>query len=162
MGHRVPNHKSKCRSLHGHTYHAIAVVEGCVVEEDGSSDEGMVMDFGDIKDILHEQVYLPLDHGCMLWSQDTLVPAIQADIHTKHTLVPFIPTAENIAEWIFHRINELVYIPNQRRLISVEVRETATSTAIYTPNHDVSLFEMDSEEVDSIQDIMPSDKVNYV
>ncbi|GIR00164.1 MAG: hypothetical protein CM15mP8_3610 [Methanobacteriota archaeon] len=32
-GHRVPNHKSKCRHMHGHRYRFEAEIEGDVVQE---------------------------------------------------------------------------------------------------------------------------------
>ena len=44
-GHRVPNHKSKCKHLHGHRYRFEAEIEGDVVDVSGVSDEGMLMDF---------------------------------------------------------------------------------------------------------------------
>ena len=55
-GHRVPNHKSKCRHLHGHRYRFEAEIEGDVVTVEGVSDEGMLMDFSDISAILMEHV----------------------------------------------------------------------------------------------------------
>ena len=38
-GHRVPNHKSKCRHFHGHRYRFEAEIEGDVVTEKGVSEE---------------------------------------------------------------------------------------------------------------------------
>ena len=45
MGHRVLNHRSVCKGLHGHRYKAEICVEGELVLESGSSEEGMVIDF---------------------------------------------------------------------------------------------------------------------
>ena len=56
-GHRVPNHKSKCKHLHGHRYRFEAEIEGDVVEVSGVSDEGMLMDFSDISKVLMEHVH---------------------------------------------------------------------------------------------------------
>ena len=47
-GHRVPNHKSKCKHMHGHRYRFEAEIEGDVVTQKGVSEEGMLMDFSDI------------------------------------------------------------------------------------------------------------------
>ena len=55
-GHRVPNHKSKCCHLHGHRYRWEAEIEGDVVDVEGVSDEGMLMDFSDVAAILKEHV----------------------------------------------------------------------------------------------------------
>ena len=38
MGHRVPNHKSKCKNLHGHRYRFEVAVNGELAAEQGSSD----------------------------------------------------------------------------------------------------------------------------
>ena len=38
-GHRVPNHSSKCRHMHGHRYRWEAELEGDVVTEGGVSEE---------------------------------------------------------------------------------------------------------------------------
>ena len=60
-GHRVPNHKSKCRHLHGHRYRFEAEIEGDVVTVTGVSDEGMLMDFSDISRVLMEHVHDVID-----------------------------------------------------------------------------------------------------
>ncbi|KKM05325.1 hypothetical protein LCGC14_1755300 [marine sediment metagenome] len=132
MGHRVPNHKSKCRSMHGHTYYLKADVLGVIHETQGTSDEGMVMDFGDIKRILVSNIYNVLDHACMLWKEDPLVGALRDDKQTVLIEVPFIPTAENIARWCFERVASGIFIPNQRRLLKITINETPTSSAEYS------------------------------
>ncbi|NRA47057.1 MAG: 6-carboxytetrahydropterin synthase [Oligoflexales bacterium] len=52
MGHRVPNHKNKCRHPHGHRYRLEVSMRGAISLEKGSSSEGMVVDFGDIKELM--------------------------------------------------------------------------------------------------------------
>ena len=64
-GHRVPNHKSKCRHFHGHRYRWEAEIEGEVVTVAGASDEGMLIDFGDVSAILTEFIHAP-DLGRLL------------------------------------------------------------------------------------------------
>ena len=131
MAHRVPNHKSKCRSNHGHTYLLTAYVLGSVIEQQGISDEGMIMDFGDVKEILTRKIYDVLDHGSMFWEHDLLVSALEADMGTKLVKVPFIPTAENIAKWCFEQVYDEIFIEEQRRLEKVRLHETPTSWADY-------------------------------
>lgn len=133
MAHRVPNHKSKCRSNHGHTYLLDALVAGRVVDQEGISDEGMVMDFGDVKDILMKNIYDVLDHGSMFWDQDPLVLALEADAATKLVKVPFIPTAENIARWCYDQVAPSILIPGQRWLRGIRVWETPNSVAEFAP-----------------------------
>lgn len=50
--HKLPNHKGKCKNLHGHSYKVNLVFYGEVNEK-----TGMVMDFGDIPTDLLEKKY---------------------------------------------------------------------------------------------------------
>lgn len=117
--------------MHGHTYHLTAHVLGIVSEAAGTSDEGMVIDFGDIKAILMKRIYDVLDHATMLWEDDPLTPALRSDPNTRLITVPFIPTAENIARWCFNHIEMSLHIPGQQQLLKVVVNETPTSAAEY-------------------------------
>lgn len=130
MGHRVTNHKSKCASLHGHRYKIEVGVDDKIITTEGSSDEGMVMDFGDLKEIMVDVLDKRFDHGIVLWKNDPLVEAISNDLKTKFTTVGFIPTAENLAKYWF----DLLKVRLEERSIRIKhikVWETPTSTATY-------------------------------
>lgn len=130
MGHRVTNHKSKCASLHGHRYKIEVGVDDKVITTPGSSDEGMVIDFGDLKEIMVSEIDKKFDHGFVIWEGDILVDIIAEDLRTKCVVTPFIPTAENLAKYWF----ELIKTPLVERGIKikhVKVWETPTSTATY-------------------------------
>lgn len=108
MGHRVTNHKSKCCNLHGHRYRAEICMKGKVIEKQGDSSQGMVIDFADIKLIAMTHVHDVLDHGFMVWEKDSLLTSFYKDNpEQKHIIVPFVPTAENIASWIFKTLDPL-------------------------------------------------------
>ena len=51
-GHRIPDHASQCRHLHGHRYALEITLSGDTIKRDGSPVNGMVMDFGDVKAIV--------------------------------------------------------------------------------------------------------------
>ena len=51
-GHRIPNHKSVCKNLHGHRYAIEVTVKGEIGEQSHESDFGMVMDFKDAKNLI--------------------------------------------------------------------------------------------------------------
>jgi len=130
MGHRVTNHKSKCASLHGHRYKIEVGVDDQVIQTPGSSDEGMVMDFGDLKEVMMDVLDKNFDHGMVLWSKDPFVPAIEADLKTKYHLVAFIPTAENLAQYWFNLLKPRLEERNIK-IKHIKVWETPTSTATY-------------------------------
>lgn len=135
MGHRVMNHKSKCKNLHGHRYKMEICLEGSLVDISGSSDEGMVIDFSDIKTIATKYVHDVLDHGFMVWEKDKLIVSFfRKNEDQKHIFVPFTPTAENIAKWAFEKLDEQykdIY-GTGLRLLEIRVWETPTSLAVCT------------------------------
>ena len=55
-GHRIPQHQSQCRHLHGHRYALEITLSAEVIHDEGASDDGMVMDFGEIKRIASEKL----------------------------------------------------------------------------------------------------------
>lgn len=132
-GHRVPNHRSKCRNPHGHRYRVVATITGTVVDESGASDEGMLLDFGDLKSVLVSFIHDPLDHAFIVYEGDNDLWKCFADTPFKIVPFPYIPTAENIARWCWEQI-ELPLRESFRGnfwLDNIEVWETPTSTATY-------------------------------
>jgi 6-pyruvoyltetrahydropterin/6-carboxytetrahydropterin synthase len=107
MGHRVPNHKSKCKNVHGHRYKAEIALTGNVIQEEDISDEGMVMDFSDIKTVAKQFIDDYLDHGFMAHSSDEELIQTLQNMGSKVVVVDFIPTAENIAKWMFDKLAPL-------------------------------------------------------
>ncbi len=55
-GHRIPNHKSSCKNLHGHRYAIEVTVKGEIMSNQNDSDFGMVLDFKDAKEIIKVKV----------------------------------------------------------------------------------------------------------
>ena len=72
-GHRVPNHKSKCSHLHGHRYRFEAEIEGDIVDVEGASEEGMLIDFSDVSSILEKYVHDVIDHAFVMYENDELL-----------------------------------------------------------------------------------------
>lgn len=151
MGHRVTLHGSKCRNLHGHRYRIIVTLEGKLAKV--GAQDGMVMDFGFLKDLMIEHIDAPCDHGTTLWMEDgQLAHALGPSYHMvlglvdkkgyaetswewgKLYVVPFTPTAENLARHWFHRLLDPVYAVSERRarVHSVTVWETPNCSAEYS------------------------------
>jgi len=133
MGHRVLNHNSQCRNLHGHHYKLQITIEGKLVKNEGSSDEGMVIDFSDIKKLAMEKIHTKLDHGFIVWDKDEiLVEFYKNNPEQRHIIVPFTTTAENIATWIFMTLDK-EYIDTYGTglsLYEIKLWETPTSFVI--------------------------------
>lgn len=54
--HQLPWHEGKCRHLHGHTYRLEVTVVGPL------SEDGIVMDFGDISRVVRSSIIERYDH----------------------------------------------------------------------------------------------------
>jgi 6-pyruvoyltetrahydropterin/6-carboxytetrahydropterin synthase len=54
--HQLPWHPGKCQRLHGHSYRLEVTVEGPI------GDQGIVVDFGDIKEVVRRDVIARYDH----------------------------------------------------------------------------------------------------
>lgn len=55
--HQLPWHAGACRNLHGHSYRLEVTVEGPV------GDQGLVVDFADLKAVVHREVVDRYDHS---------------------------------------------------------------------------------------------------
>lgn len=120
-GHRVPQHESKCRNPHGHRYRVEVTCEGPI------APDGMVIDFGLLKQALVELVHDPYDHAMLVWEHDTeLLEALEGH-GWAIVRYPSVPTAENIAHELYKRLCER--LPHDLRVVRVRVHETPTSVA---------------------------------
>jgi 6-pyruvoyltetrahydropterin/6-carboxytetrahydropterin synthase len=97
-GHRIPNHKSTCRNLHGHRYAIEVTISGDIINQENESDFGMVMDFKDAKDVIKRLIVEPWDHAFIVFEKDIEVLDFLNSMKDHKTIVfPKVPTAENMA-----------------------------------------------------------------
>ena len=55
--HQLPWHSGACRNLHGHSYRLEVTIEGPV------GDQGVIIDFADLKAVVHREVVDRYDHA---------------------------------------------------------------------------------------------------
>jgi 6-pyruvoyltetrahydropterin/6-carboxytetrahydropterin synthase len=102
-GHRIPDHKSQCRNLHGHRYTLEITLTGQVITAEGNSDNGMIMDFSDVKALAKEHLVDVWDHAFLVYDKDAAVKEFLASLPNHKTVViDRIPTVENLAAVAFH------------------------------------------------------------
>ncbi|MFY0545980.1 6-carboxytetrahydropterin synthase QueD [Brevibacillus sp. H7] len=108
--HHLHCYEGKCKNLHGHTYKVVFGISGY------PNEIGIVIDFGDIKQIWKEQIEIYLDHR-----------------YLNETLPPMNTTAENMVVWIFEQMERQLqtddYRQQQARVEFVRLYETPTSYA---------------------------------
>ncbi|MCB1886874.1 MAG: 6-carboxytetrahydropterin synthase QueD [Rhodocyclaceae bacterium] len=126
-GHRIPDHTSQCRHLHGHRYVLEVSLSGEVISRPGDPANGMVMDFGDIKEIAKQHVVDRWDHAFLAFRDDRPVVDLLAAIPGHKTvLLDCVPTVENLALEAF-RILDPLYVDaygNHLSLARIRLYET--------------------------------------
>jgi 6-pyruvoyltetrahydropterin/6-carboxytetrahydropterin synthase len=104
-GHRIPDHRSQCRNMHGHRYVLEITLEGDVVQKPGASENGMLMDFSEIKAIAQAHIVDLWDHAFLVYEGDTAVRTFLESLPGHKTVVlDRIPTVENLAAIAFERL----------------------------------------------------------
>ena len=154
MGHRVPDHLSKCRNFHGHRYTIEVTLAGGLATS--GEEKGMVMDFGFLKELLESEIDAGFDHSmCLYYEDDYLsmmcgldeVAKVRRDIEQygyatittvlgfKLTLVDCVPTVENLAALWFDRMRTRVLERTSRAITVVELKawETPNCFAVAAP-----------------------------
>lgn len=126
-GHRVFEHESKCRNMHGHEY----VVEITAKKDDEDLDRlGRVIDFGVLKKVVGSWVDDHWDHGFLYYESDAEVKdALSRVKEQKSYALPYNPTAENIAKYLLHVICPRLLKDTGVKVIHVRVWETSNCFA---------------------------------
>ena len=128
-GHALHGYDGKCKNLHGHSYHLEVTVIGTPIADTNNVKHGMVIDFGDLKKIVKEDIVDVFDHS-MVFNKNTPHVDMANDLKGlgHHVLlVDYQPTTEmmiiDFAEKIKRRL------PDTIQLHSLKLQETATSYA---------------------------------
>ena len=119
-GHRLLNHKGKCKNLHGHNATAVIKLESKQLDE-----LGMVVDFADIGDYVKSWLDEHIDHKMLLHRDDPFLPAVQ-DAGEPVFVMDTNPTAENIARMIFDYVEQGGF-----PVVEVALHETDSALASY-------------------------------
>lgn len=128
MAHLLDGHDGKCQNLHGHTYKLQVIVSG--ETENNGAKKGMVIDFADLKRAVNELIISPMDHA-FIYDQsserETKIAQLLQQLNSKTFALPVRSTAENLAQFIFQRLQGNVGF----HLHSIRLWETPTSFAEY-------------------------------
>lgn len=133
MGHRVYGHEGKCAHLHGHNYTFEFYVAKDTPTPALELDEvGRVIDFGVIKSLLCEWLERYWDHKFMVWRQDPIWSKLVQEDPKGVVVVPFNPTAENIAQYFVEDVAPGLLLGTFTKLVQLRLWETGKCSAIYT------------------------------
>ncbi len=99
-GHRLYRHGGKCEFFHGHNYVADFYVTSAQVDS-----VGRVIDFAELKQRFKGWLDEHWDHGFLLYEGDRNgIEAIRKVEPLKYYLLPYNPTAENMARYLLEEI----------------------------------------------------------
>lgn len=128
MAHALRNYDGLCRNIHGHSYKMDITLAGHPLHDESSPKNGMVMDFGDLKRLVNEEIISLLDHALVLNAKtDTqLVEALKQN-YEKIVIVDFQPTTENLLNFIADKLK--AKLSERVKLTRIRLRETDTSYA---------------------------------
>ena len=153
--HRVPDHASKCKNIHGHRYVIEAICRGNLIAE--GEQKGMVLDFGFLKEVMIEHIHDPCDHGLILYYGDPILEELIPSDQVRNEVVmaasgwgkvryvraPFyklyvidnVPTAEILAKHWFRLVAPAVKARSCgiATLGALKVWETPNCSATFVP-----------------------------
>ena len=128
-GHALYGYDGKCKNVHGHSYKLSVTVIGSPIADTNHVKYGMVIDFGDLKKIVKEQIVDVFDHATV-FNKNT--PHVELALELKNRghhviLVDYQPTSENMVIDFSNKIKNL--LPKNSKLHSLRLQETESSFA---------------------------------
>lgn len=128
--HRVMEHESKCKNLHGHRY---------VVEAGFTAPEldrlGRVVDFGVIKERLGAWIDNNWDHTTILFEMDKELGKAICDITDQQVFyLPSNPTAENMAAYLLESVCPQLFADYGLKCVSIRLYETPNCSVVASNN----------------------------
>ena len=127
MAHAISNYDGKCKNIHGHTYKLFVTLIGIPCEDCSSPKNGMVLDFGDLKNIVKIPIVDVFDHALVVPANKGFEDLRKFQETDKYIEVPFQPTCENLTIYIANIIRSK--LPDSVSLYSIRLYETPTSYA---------------------------------
>lgn len=128
-GHALFGYDGKCKNVHGHSYKLSVTVIGEPITDTNNVKYGMVIDFGDLKKIVKEEVVDIFDHATV-FNKNTPHIELAKELQDRghHViLVDYQPTSENMVIDFAAKIS--ARLPQSIQLHSLKLQETETSFA---------------------------------
>ena len=128
-GHALHGYDGKCKNVHGHSYKLYVTVIGSPISDSSNVKYGMVIDFGDLKKIVNEEIVDLFDHATV-FNKNTPHLELAKELQKRghHViLVDYQPTSEMMIIDFAERIKNR--LPENIKLHSLKLNETDTSYA---------------------------------
>ncbi len=128
-GHALFGYDGKCRNVHGHSYKLSVTVIGYPITDTDHVKLGMVIDFGDLKKIVKEEIVDKFDHATVFNKNTPHIELAEELIKRGHSVIlaDYQPTSENMVLDFVAKIR--VRLPKNITLHSLKLQETDSSFA---------------------------------
>ena len=128
-GHALYGYDGKCRNVHGHSYKLSVTVIGTPIKDNAHVKLGMVIDFGDLKKIVKEEIVDKFDHATVFNKNTPHVELAKELTDRGHNVIlaNYQPTSENMVLDFAAKI--AARLPENISLFSLKLQETDTSFA---------------------------------
>lgn len=128
-GHALYGYDGKCKNVHGHSYRLDVTVIGSPISDSSHVKFGMVIDFGDLKKIVKEDIVNVFDHATVFNKNTPHVElAKELEIRGHNVLlVDYQPTSEMMIIDFAKKIKKR--LPENIKLHSLKLQETTSSFA---------------------------------
>ncbi|WKS95040.1 6-carboxytetrahydropterin synthase QueD [Riemerella columbina] len=125
--HVLYHYDGKCKNMHGHSYKLFVTVKGEPIDDLDNPKNGMVVDFGDIKKIVKEEVVDVWDHAVLLNGRSPHKVLGQELEEKGHKVIfcDYQPTCENMLYDIAAKIKKR--LPEHISLAYLKLHETENS-----------------------------------
>lgn len=128
-GHALYGYDGKCKNVHGHSYKLAVTIIGQPIDDSKNVKFGMVIDFGDLKKIVKEEIVDRFDHAT-IFNKNTPHVELAKELQKRDhhvILVDYQPTSEMMVIDFARKIK--ARLPKHIQLLSLKLQETETSFA---------------------------------
>lgn len=125
--HILYGYDGKCKNVHGHSYKLFVTLKGEPINDLNHHKNGMVLDFGDLKTIVKEEIVNVWDHAIMLNALSPHKDLGQSLVEQGHKVIycNYQPTCENMLYDIAKKIK--ARLPDRVQLAYLKLHETENS-----------------------------------
>ena len=126
MAHALYGYDGLCANIHGHSYRLWVTIRGDLVNQENNAKNGMLLDFGAIKEIVKPLIIDKYDHSLVL-NKNSPHKSLNLSLFDRVIFLPYQPTSENLVLDFVSILQK--NLPKNIELLKVILSETATSYA---------------------------------
>lgn len=127
--HFLEDYDGVCSQLHGHSYRLYVTVRGIPSDDELDPKNGMVIDFGYLKQLVNDAIISEFDHSLIMQRSErsTALEQLLGEEFSRIVVLPYRPTTENLLADFAERLLEV--LPDDVEIYSLRLHETGASYA---------------------------------